>query len=286
MPADTSLLHRLASDADDFSTNQRVLARHISSNYQAVAFSTITELAGQSGVSEATIVRFAKALGFTGYPGLQKEIRRLVRAELPGAERFRRAAGPKPAASTPLDLVIDKERENIAGLHDAFDARSFDRAVHVLRRASEVMVVGTRSTAALACHLAFALNKLSVDATRVLTISSETYDAMSRMERAAAVVIVIGFPRYLRELVDLLEFAKDRGLKTLAITDSAFSPLRGDVNLYAPAESASFIAFQSAPLILVNALVHELSVADGERTLDALDRFETVAADRNYFVKA
>ena len=285
MPADTSLLHRLASDADDFSTNQRVLARHISSNYQSVAFSTITELAGQSGVSEATIVRFAKALGFNGYPGLQKEIRRLVRAELPGAERFRRGAGPKPAASTPLDLVIDKERENIAGLHDAFDARSFDKAVHLLRRACEVMVVGTRSTAALACHLAFALHKLAIDATRVLTISSETYDAMSRME-PAGVVVVIGFPRYLRELVALLEFAKDRGLKTLAITDSAFSPLRGDVNLYAPAESASFIAFQCAPLILVNALVHELSVADGERTLDALDRFEAVAADRNYFVKA
>jgi DNA-binding MurR/RpiR family transcriptional regulator len=261
-----------------------VLARYVAANYQSVAFATVSELAEQSGVSEATIVRFAKALEFSGYPAFQKEIRRLVRAELPGAERFKLGARPKAAARTPLDLVVDKERENISALHESFDAKSFDKAREMLRRASEVLVVGTRSTAALACHLTFALDKLAVRATRVLSVSSETYDRVSRMDERACVA-VIGFPRYLRELVDVIDFAKARRLRTLAVTDSAFSPLRGDVNLYAPAESASFVAFHCAPLILVNALVHELSVADGARTLGALDRFEAVAESRRYFVK-
>ena len=77
--------------------------------------------------------------------------------------------------------MIDKERENIGGLHDAFDGRAFDRSLQMLRRASEVLVVGTRSTAALACHLAFALNKLAIDATRALAVTSETYDRVRRM---------------------------------------------------------------------------------------------------------
>ncbi|HEX2829033.1 MAG TPA: MurR/RpiR family transcriptional regulator [Burkholderiales bacterium] len=284
MPPAATLLRRLEESAEAFSTNQRVLARFVAANYQAVAFATISELAEQSGVSEATIVRFAKALDFSGYPALQKEIRRLVRAELPGAERLKLGARAKPAAATPLDLVIDNERENIASLHESFDAKSFGRAREMLRGASEVLVAGTRSTAALACHLAFALNKLAIATTRALSISSETYDLVSRLEKRA-LVVVIGFPRYLRETVDLLEFARGRGLSTLTITDSAFSPLKGEVSLYAPAESASFVAFHCAPLILVNALVHELSVADGERTLEALDRFEEVAEDRRYFVK-
>ena len=98
-------------------------------------------------------------------------------------------------------------------------------------------------------------------------------------------MVVIGYPRYLREQVKLLEYAKSRKLATLTITDSVFSPLQGGVSLYAPAESASFVAFHCAPLVLINTLVHELSVADKAKTLAALERFDAVAESQNYFVK-
>jgi len=284
MPADAPLLRRLKDGAEAFSKNQRTLARYVLKNYESVAFATVSELARQSEVSEATIVRFAKALDFSGYPAFQKEIRRLLRADLRGVERFKLGAQPKTEHRTPLDAVTEKERENISALYDAFDPRAFAGAVRMLRRASKVVVVGTRSTASLAHHLWFALDKIEIDATRVSTITSETYDRLSRVGKGACVV-VIGFPRYLREHVKLLGFAKSRGLATLTITDSTFSPLQGDVTLHAPAESASFVAFHCAPLILVNALVHEVSVADSKRTMEALKRFETVAKSQQYFVK-
>ena len=284
MPADAPLLKRLREGADSFSRNQRALARHVLKNYESVAFSTVSQLAEQSGVSEATIVRFAKALDFSGYPAFQKEVRRLLRADLRGVERFKLGAEPKAGRETPLDAIAEKERENISALYDAFDAKSFAGAVGMLRRASEVLVVGTRSTAALAQHLWFALDKIAIDARRVTTITSETYDHLSRMDKRGCIV-VIGFPRYLREHVKLLQYAKARRLATLTITDSTFSPLQGEVTLHAPAESASFVAFHCAPLILVNALVHEVSVADSTKTLQALKRFESVAETHQYFVK-
>ena len=188
----------------------------------------------------------------------------------------------KAPARTPLDIITEKERENIAALYDSHDPQAFAKALQMLRRASEVVVVGTRSTAPLACHFWFALNKIAVSATRVAAISSETYDYLSRAGRDTCVVL-IGFPRYLREQVRLLEFAKRRKLATLTITDSTFSPLQGRVSLYAPAESASFVAFHCAPLVLINALVHELSVADEAKTLAALNRFEAVAESQDYF---
>ena len=285
MPPNAPLMRRLRDSADVLSTNQRVLARHVLANYQSVAFSTISQLAEQSGVSEATIVRFARALDFSGYPAFQKEVRRVVRAELKGNERFELGAARKAFARTPLDLVTRKERENIAALYESFDGGAFGKALQMLRRASEVLVVGTRSTAPLASHLWFALGKIGIRATRVATIGSETYDQLSRTDSRAC-VLVIGFPRYLREHLDLLAFAKQRKLATLTVTDSTFSPLKGDVSLYAPAESASFVAFHCAPMILLNALVHELSVAERPRTLAALKRFEAVADSRDYFVKA
>jgi DNA-binding MurR/RpiR family transcriptional regulator len=284
MPADAPLIRRLKDGADVFSKNQRALARYVLKNYQSVAFATVSKLAEQSGVSEATVVRFAKALDFSGYPEFQKEVRRLLRADLRGVERFKLGAEPKTEHQTPLDTVAQKERENISALYDSYDARAFANAVRVLRRASEVMIVGTRSTAPLAYHMWFALNKIAIPSTRVLTITSETYDRLSRTGKGACVV-VIGFPRYLREHVKLLELAKARRLATLTITDSTFSPLQGDVTLHAPAESASFVAFHCAPLILINALVHEVSLSDSTETLEALRQFETVAESQQYFVK-
>lgn len=284
MQDQTPLMRRLRDGAEALSKNQRALARHVLANYQSVAFATVAQLAEQSGVSEATVVRFAKALDFRGYPELQKEIRRLVRAELRGVERFRLGAARTAPARTPLDIIVEKERENISALYQSHDPRTFAKAVQMLCRAPEVAVAGTRSTASLAHHFSFALNKIAIPATRLAAISSETYDYVSRLAKGACMV-VIGFPRYLQEQVELLEFAKDRKLATLAITDSAFSPLRGRVSLYAPAESASFVAFHCAPLILLNALVHAASVVDEARTLAGLNRFEVVAAGRQYFFR-
>lgn len=284
MTAPAPLLRRLKDGADGYSANQRVLARYVLAHYRTVAFDTVARLAEDSGVSEATIVRFAKALGYDGYPAFQQEIQHLVRAELRGIERFRRSAVKKLPARTPLDLVADKERSNIEALHDGFDTQAFTRALALMHRATEIVVVGTRSTAPLAMHLAFALNKIGCKVTAVTTIASATYEALDRID-ARACIVVIGFPRYLRELTALLDFAKARNLATLTITDSAFSPLQGQVSLYAPAESVSFVGFHCAPLVLINALAHRLSVADEKKTLAALDRFERLAESRRYFVK-
>jgi DNA-binding MurR/RpiR family transcriptional regulator len=278
--SETDLLRRLSDGTRPFSANQRSLAKYVQTHYQTVAFSTVSELATQAGVSQATIVRFAKALGFKGYPDFQKEVRRLVRADLKGTERFKLS----PAAASPLDLVLAKEMENLGALRDGFDAHAFRAALKSLRSASELLVVGARATAPLATHMAFGLAKLGMRTARALAVTSDTYDEVNRLDRRACVV-VIGFPRYLRELIELLDFAKSAKLATLAITDSAFSPLRGDVSLYAPAESASFMAFHSAPLVLINALLHELSFADRGATVAALDRFEAVADHRKFFHK-
>src|SRR5687767_11878282 len=122
MPADAPLLKRLTEGADAFSRNQRALARYVLKNYESVAFATVSDLAEQSSVSEATVVRFAKALGFSGYPEFQKEVRRLLRADLRGVERFKLGI-ETTRLQTPLDAIAAKERENISALYDSFDAK-------------------------------------------------------------------------------------------------------------------------------------------------------------------
>ncbi|MCE9638807.1 MAG: MurR/RpiR family transcriptional regulator [Betaproteobacteria bacterium] len=279
-------MRRLRNGAESLSRNQRMLAKHVLGHYEGVAFSTVKELSTAAGVSEATVVRFAKALGFKGYPDLQREIRRVVRADMKGTERFKLTYAVKePPKKGPLSAIIEREIDNISALQDTLDLKTLERAARMLREASEVMIVGTRSSAPLAHHMWFGLNKIEIKATRELAVTTETYDRLARMD-AKSCVVVIGFPRYLRELVELLDFAKNRELKTLAITDSPYSALRGDLNLHAPVESAAYVASHCAPLILINGLMHEVSLLDKARTLKALNRFEALADSQAYFQTA
>src|SRR5699024_6502634 len=120
---------------------------------------------------------------------------------------------------------------------------------------------------------------------RSMTIDSDAYEQVSSIDDTGCVV-AFGFPRYLSEIMDIVDLAKERGCDIVMITDSPFSPLRGSVTLYAPVESASFFAFHCAPLVLIATLLSEIARGDPERTLAALDRFETLAERQGLFKQA
>lgn len=284
MDANKDLFERLKDHAEGYSPQQKAVAKFILSNYQRVAFTTIKELARLSAASEATIVRFVKALGFKGYPEFLREIRRAVRKDLKGHDRFRLASRKGCKSDNLLSRFIAKELENISQLRETFDEETFRKVVASLRNAREVMVIGSRSSASLAHHFWFGLTKIGIKTRRVTAVTTETYDDISRMA-PGALIVVIGFPRYLKELSEVLEFAKTRKILTVSITDSFFSSLLGDLSLFCPAESVSFIAFHCAPLLLINALIDALSHTDKDATIQTLDRFEKLADHREYFVK-
>lgn len=284
MEPNKDLFERLKDHAEGYSPQQKAIAKFILGNYQRVAFTTIKELARLSAASEATIVRFVKALGFTGYPEFLREIRRAVRKDLKGHDRFQLATQNGSNSNNLLSRFIAKELENITSLKETFDEESFRKAVAALRNAREVMVIGSRSSASLAHHFWFGLTKIGIKSRRVTAVTTETYDEISRMA-SGALIVVIGFPRYLKELSEILEFAKARNILTLSITDSFFSPLLGDLSLFCPAESVSFIAFHCSPMLLINALIDTLSHTDKDSTVKTLDRFEKLAEHKGYFVK-
>ena len=55
-----------------FSKSHRRLADFILENLHEVAFLSINELSQRTGISPATITRFARRLDFQGYPDLQR----------------------------------------------------------------------------------------------------------------------------------------------------------------------------------------------------------------------
>ena len=71
MGTQNELVQRLEDGYNKFSKGQKKLADFIREDYDKAAFMTAAKMGEEVGVSESTVVRFATALGYEGYPQFQ-----------------------------------------------------------------------------------------------------------------------------------------------------------------------------------------------------------------------
>src|SRR5688572_32524940 len=72
----------ISSRFDEFSRSQKDVAQYVVDHLDEVAFHTAEELARRASTSSSTVVRFAQALGFEGFPELQEAAREEYRNSL------------------------------------------------------------------------------------------------------------------------------------------------------------------------------------------------------------
>ena len=89
----------ISSRFDEFSRSQKDVAQYVVDHLDEVAFHTAEELARRASTSSSTVVRFAQALGFEGFPELQEAAREEYRHH---HRRFANGAAPGLETATPL----------------------------------------------------------------------------------------------------------------------------------------------------------------------------------------
>jgi len=81
--ADSSdVVEELRRRYDRLTQSQKRIAEYIIDHSQAVAFSTVDQMAAQLNVNPSTIVRFTYRLGLNGFPDLQERMREVIRSRL------------------------------------------------------------------------------------------------------------------------------------------------------------------------------------------------------------
>ncbi len=251
----------LSSRIPDFSKGHRRIADYILSHYDKAAFMTASKLGESVGVSESTVVRFASELGFDGYPELQKALQEEMRTRLTAVQRievsFDRFGQDEVFKSVMLH-DIDRIRRTLEETNHS----DFSAAVETIVNAGRIYIMGIRSSAALASFLGYYFKLMLPNVTVIETGSrSELYEQLMHMN-ANDVLIGISFPRYSKQTVNAINYAKDIGAKSVAITDEADSPIamKADISLLAKSDMVSFVDSLVAPLSLINALIVAVSI--------------------------
>lgn len=277
MGTNNELLQKIDDGYAKFSKGQKKLADYIRRDYDKAAFLTAAKMGQVVGVSESTVVRFATALGYSGYPAFQKALEEMVRTRLNSIQRMEVTYG-RITQGEILASVLQSDIEKIKLTMESIDHEAFELAVESILKARKVYVVGIRSCAPLASFLSFYLNLLCEDVTAVSTnSSSEIFEQLIRIGEED-VIIGISFPRYSMRTLKALEFASNRKAKVITLTDSIHSPMNlySSCNLIARSDMASIVDSLVAPLSVVNALVVALCMKKQKEVVSTLEMLEEI----------
>ena len=269
------MMARLNQSGRRLSKGHRKIADYIMAHYDQAVFMTAARLGECVGVSESTVVRFASAMGYSGYPQLQRSLQELVSHRLTANQRFEKSAALEPG--NVLSTVLKTDIQNLSATLEDLDPRVFEDVVGRLDAARSVCVIGLRSAAPLARFLANYLRYM-FDSVRLMTGGAA--DEMEDLVQLTSqdVLVGISFPRYSARTLEVMRFARHCGAQVVAITDGPMSPLceLADACLTARTDMASFVDSLAAPLSVINALLVSLGLRRREALSLHLSQLENV----------
>jgi DNA-binding MurR/RpiR family transcriptional regulator len=262
----------------------QTIAKYLVEHHRELAFASITRVSAAAGASPTTIVRFATdELGLSGYGELQDLAQRALREEVDTVRALERKSQMQDTQSL-LALTLRADITNLERALTTVSEVSFTRAVEIISAARRVHLVGLRSTYGLVRHFEFYLDWIGKEA-NVLTpgIGDLPEQLLGVLPEDACVAL--SFRRYTRGTVDIFAAARHAGARTIAITDSPFSPLaeHAGLTLPIPVDFPTFFESRTAALSLINALVLGVSLARRRDTLIALKRHETAWASQKTY---
>lgn len=277
------LLARINQTGRRLSKGQKRIAEYIVNHYDKAAFMTASKLGDKVQVSESTVVRFAIALGYDGYPSLQKALQEMIRNRLTAVQRVEMTGDMSESAV--LGMVFKADMQNIRQTIEDLDEANFSRTVDALCEAERVYVVGVRSSAPLAQFLGYYMNFIRDN---VMVITSGISDVLEQVARVGEkdVVLGISFPRYSRRTIEAMNYAKGKGATVVSLTDTPLSPLgeASDFCLTARSDMASFVDSLVAPLSMINALIVAMSLRHREEVSEHFAQLESLWERNHVYV--
>ena len=272
----TSVYQHIAENIPKLSKSHKKIANYILENANIVPFFKVATLAKKAGVSEATVVRFATTLGYSGYPEMQRSMQNSIQKQLTTTERLKMSSQVYDDKEHAVYDIFRDDIENIKSTMEQLDVESFHRAGQKLLNANRIYISANRSAASLGVFLQYYLNIILANS-EILAMGEGVSEQLYSLNEDD-VVIGISFARYSNSTINTIAFAKDMGASTISITDTLLSPLlqHSDITLTASSDMPSFIDSFAAPFSLINALIVYLGKAREEAVEERLTKMEDV----------
>ena len=261
----------IARRHSDFSDRLRIIGEFALDHPTEMALGTVAEVAQRASVQPSAIVRFANAIGFTGFSEMQQVFRtRLVDGAAPSyKERITRMRrdGQFSGANEPRSVLSRFASESIVSLEslqDRVNERDLARAIEILRLAKNIYVLGLGGSFPVAAHLTYVLRKSGRKVVMLDGLGSAISD-QARQATPEDALVAISFRTYNPDTAKIFPEIVSLDVPTITITDSLLSPIveGADVVFEIPDMPEAALRTMVAPMCLAQTIAVGLTLTEG-----------------------
>jgi DNA-binding MurR/RpiR family transcriptional regulator len=275
---------RLRTCFQHLTKTQKRIGEFLLNNAEEAAFYSTLDLAKALNTSTSNIFRFAKAIGYKGYPELQNDLQNRIRQRISPAKALENSR-EKDKGKDIYSIIFEMDTKNLSSTQELNSRETINQAVKEIIAAQRVGFVGFRSSQSIAFLLSFFLGRVRKNCELLdnwfgnLTNYLVNYGPKDLM-------VGISFPRYSRQTLEVLKYGKQAGCKVISITDNPVSPVGqiSDLVLLAGHKTSTYFNSFSSAVTLVNCLVAGVSLKN-KRSLDVLKSFDHIDNDWQYFLR-
>jgi DNA-binding MurR/RpiR family transcriptional regulator len=242
---------------------------------EEAAFLSAAEIAEQLELSEATLVRFARTLGFDSYPALREALQDDFRHRLTHSARLRSRLDDLREGGDIFERLVASEIDYLTEALHTVDRQALDTAVELLRTHQRVFVFGLGPSVSLVELLQIRLTRAARTVIPLNTSGQEILEPLLLM-RSDDLLIVIGFFNVTPALQMVLDYANRQGTPVILVTDMLGPLVGGKADVVLAARRGPVSAFHSltVPMTVINAMLLALSSADQEEVMSHLDKLD------------
>lgn len=283
----TAVRENILAVFDSLSPKQRRLARFILDSEEVVAFASADELAERVGASAATVVRFARSLGYEGYPDLQSAVRSHFPQFRTAADKMaERVAGGDSFGVGLQEKVAQIGIDNLRQTLDQVPPAELEQIVKALCQAQRIRIFagGLSSGPALLAEYAFSM--LGFSARAFTEAGLRPLLEIAQMQKDD-VVVGISIWRYIGSTVEAMQAAYEAGLTCIALTDSPVAPITrfSHYVLVASTEGAVHGRSLVGIVALIDLLAAAVAACQPERSVEALRRIDGVYRQHGHLLE-
>jgi len=233
-----------------------------------IAFGTVGRISEQASVQPSTLVRFAQALGYSGFSELQTVFQQRLRDRPNNYDARLQAVDAHTGGVSPGMALISGFSEaavrSVERLRERIKLDTFEEGAQTLARAETIYLIGQRRAYPVVGYLSYALATMGVRTVQVGSPNGVDRELLSFAgPRDAA--IAISFTPYSPITIEYARLVESQNTPLIAISDSPFSPLVFNTKLWFEVVESDFEGFRALTATMTLAAALAVAVAEVRR---------------------
>lgn len=267
----------LRVDYETLTPSQRRLADYIFQNPYEAALMSSAQIATHLSVSEATVVRFAQALGFEGYPDLRESLKQRLIREVRSSERIATMMNQLEDNIGTLHEIVSQNIFHLNRLLENVKEEGLEKAIELLNQARHIIVIGDGAPGSLTYHVDFWFSRLGYQVKATNQTGRRFFEHIFQANEDD-VALIFAFRRASPEALALLEVMNECNGKSILVTDLVSSKMHSLATEILIVQRGPMDAFRSlAPVTtLVDAMILGLMRLQGEQGVERLRQLDNI----------